>query len=95
MPRKSRGKGLGRGNHAPRKIPLLDELPPREAIFIIEYLKDFNGTQAVIRTGFGVKRPDVKAAELLGKSRIRAAIDQAKEEGIAWLKQEADETRRE
>ena len=44
--------------------------------FIIEYLKDFNGTQAAIRAGYSPKTAQVQSAKLLSKGKVAAAVAQ-------------------
>jgi phage terminase small subunit len=50
------------------------ELPPRQARFVEEYLVDLNATQAAIRAGYSRKNADKIGPELLGKTRVAAAI---------------------
>ena len=75
------------------------KLTPKQAQFVKEYCLDLNATQAAIRAGYSEKSaPDI-AAQLLGKTHIKAAILEARKErsdatGInaAWLlKRLADE----
>src|SRR5690606_6829667 len=75
------------------------KLTPKQEQFVREYLLDLNATQAAIRAGYSEKSaPDI-AAQLLGKTHIKAAIlearkERAEETGInaAWLlKRLADE----
>lgn len=51
------------------------KLSPKQKIFISEYLKDKNGTQAAIRAGYKGKRATEIAYELMIKPHIKAAID--------------------
>jgi phage terminase small subunit len=46
----------------------------RQTMFVLEYLKDGNGTQAAIRAGYGKPGADVQAARLLGNVRIWTEI---------------------
>lgn len=57
----------------------MPELTPKQRIFVAEYLKDLNATQAAIRAGYSEKSAGDQAAQLLGKTHIQAAIDAAKE----------------
>lgn len=50
-------------------------LSPKERKFVAEYLKNPNGTQAAIRAGYAKGSADVTASRLLGKARVRGAID--------------------
>lgn len=54
----------------------LDEhgLEPRQSLFVAEYLKDLNATQAAIRAGYSTKGADAQASRLLGNVRIQAAL---------------------
>ena len=54
-----------------------DELTPRQARFVDEYLIDLNATQAAIRAGYAAgKSAEVQAARLLGNAKIAARIAQ-------------------
>lgn len=50
----------------------------KEQAFILEYLKDFNGSAAVIRAGYAKKSARVTASKLLAKPNILAQIEAAK-----------------
>ena len=50
------------------------ELRPKEKIFISEYLKDFNATQAAIDAGYSKKTAKVIGYEILTKPHIQDAI---------------------
>lgn len=52
-------------------------LTPKQERFVAEYLIDLNATQAAIRAGFSEKSAHDIAAQLLGKTHIKAAIDAA------------------
>lgn len=54
-----------------------DEVPDKEDIFALEYLKDFNGTQAAIRAGYAKKSAHVTASRLLKKAKVSRAIREA------------------
>lgn len=49
-------------------------LSVKAKLFCLEYPKDFNGTQSVIRAGFSKTGADVTAVRLLGDPRIQAEI---------------------
>ena len=53
------------------------KLTPKQQVFVEEYLIDLNATQAAIRAGYSVKNADKIGPALIGKSRIKAAIDKA------------------
>ncbi|PWV90245.1 phage terminase small subunit [Paenibacillus cellulosilyticus] len=55
-------------------------LTPKQAQFVREYLIDLNATQAAIRAGYSVKNAGKIGPELLGKTRIAAAIEKAMNE---------------
>lgn len=68
------------------------ELTPKQQRFVEEYLIDLNATQAAIRAGYSEKSAGDLAAQLLGKTHIREAIEQAKQDrsektnvDAAWL----------
>jgi len=58
------------------------ELNRRQALFVSEYLQDFNGTQAVIRAGYSRNGADVQAVRLLANARIASEIARRK---AAWF----------
>ncbi|MCH8846291.1 MAG: terminase small subunit [Proteobacteria bacterium] len=49
----------------------------KQRVFMIEYLKCLNGSEAARRAGYSVKCAHQQAYENLGKSKIRQAIDKA------------------
>jgi phage terminase small subunit len=53
---------------------------PQHQVFADEYLKDGNGTQAVIRAGYSDKGAAVTANRLLRNPKIQAYIAKAREE---------------
>lgn len=54
--------------------PALAHLAIKEALFCLEYLKDFNGTRAVIAAGYDSKAPAGFAYELLRKPQIASIL---------------------
>ncbi|MGJ5032280.1 terminase small subunit [Bradyrhizobium sp. HKCCYLS2038] len=69
-----------------------NELTPKQAAFVREYLIDLNATQAAVRAGYSPKTAGVISVELMTKPHVKAAIDAAIAErsertGIdaAWL----------
>ena len=58
--------------------PVINEedrpLEPRQLLFIEEYLKDYNGTQAAIRAGYSERTANVKGSQLLTKINIKNEI---------------------
>lgn len=57
-----------------REVPRKEKLTPKQAEFVIEYLKDLNGTQAAIRAGYSEACASQIASENLGKPAILEAI---------------------
>lgn len=53
------------------------ELTPKQQRFVREYVIDLNATQAAIRAGYSARNADKIGPRLVGKSRVRAAIDEA------------------
>jgi phage terminase small subunit len=51
-----------------------DKLTPKQEMFVKEYLIDLNATQAAIRAGYSKKNADKIGPELIGKTRIQAAL---------------------
>ncbi len=66
------------------------KLTPKQELFVNEYLKDLNATQAAIRAGYSEKTAGVIATENLQKPNIRAAIDKAMESRIERVQVEQD-----
>ena len=52
-------------------------LTDKQAAFVREYLIDLNATQAAIRAGYSARTADKIGPELMGKTRVRDAIDKA------------------
>jgi hypothetical protein len=52
-------------------------MTPMQRAFVLEYLLDLNATQAAIRAGYSEKNADKIGPELLGKTRVAAAIEAA------------------
>ncbi len=55
------------------------ELTDKQRRFILEYIKDLNGTQAAIRAGYKVKGAAVAAFRMLTNDKISAEIQKATE----------------
>ncbi|HEL4296699.1 TPA: terminase small subunit [Stenotrophomonas maltophilia] len=49
-------------------------LTAKKKLFVAEYLKDHNGTQAAIRTGYSPKTAKQQGSRLLAEPRIQAAV---------------------
>jgi phage terminase small subunit len=68
----------------------MSKLTPKQELFVLEYLKDFNATQAAIRAGYSEKSAEVIGHENLRKPNIREAIKSAKIERTERVKIDAD-----
>ncbi|MDK9607099.1 terminase small subunit [Lelliottia wanjuensis] len=68
-----------------------DGLTAQQSIFVVEYLKDRNATQAAIRAGYSKRNADKIGPELLGKTRVAQAIAQQQKASIARTLADADE----
>ncbi len=55
---------------------VIDNLTVRQRRFVEEYLVDFNGSAAVLRSGYNTKHPGKLAQEMLAHPGIRVALDQ-------------------
>ena len=51
-------------------------LTPKQSAFVREYLVDLNATQAAIRAGYSARNADKIGSELLGKTRVKAEIQE-------------------
>jgi phage terminase small subunit len=67
-------------SRASRSLRAEPTLNHRQTMFVLEYLKDGNGTQAAIRAGYGKPGADVQAARLLGNVRIWTEIQDRRRE---------------
>ena len=52
----------------------LARLEPKQAMFVREYLKDLNATQAAIRAGYSKKGASVQASRLLANAKVADAV---------------------
>ncbi len=55
-------------------------LTAKQQMFVQEYLKDLNGTQAAIRAGYSAKTANEQASRLLANVNVSQAVSEAKEE---------------
>lgn len=60
-----------------------DELTPKQARFVEEYLVDLNATQAAVRAGYSVNTARVIGQENLLKPAVAAAVKAAQEKATA------------
>jgi phage terminase small subunit len=51
-------------------------MTPKQRAFVLEYIKDFNATQAAIRAGYSPKYAGTNCDKLLKNTKISAAIDE-------------------
>lgn len=56
----------------------MPSLTPKQQRFVEEYLIDLNATQAAIRAGYSAKMADRIGSQLLGKTRVSAAISEGR-----------------
>lgn len=54
-----------------------NELNPKQARFVEEYLLDLNAKQAAIRSGYAVGSAEVTGSKLLSNAKVRARVDEA------------------
>jgi len=59
---------------------MADNLTAKQARFVAEYLVDLNATAAARRAGYSARNADKIGPELLGKTRIKDAIERAQED---------------
>lgn len=59
---------------------VVSDLTPKHALFVEEYLKDFNATQAAIRVGYSERRAMQTGHDLVRKREISEAIETRKAE---------------
>jgi len=60
-------------------------ITPKQERFTEEYLKDFNGKRAAIRTGYSPHSAEVQASRLLSKAKIQAVVEQKKAQQCTHL----------
>ena len=72
----------------------MGELTAKQSLFVAEYLKDLNATQAAIRAGYSQKTANEQGARLLAHVSVRQAIDTAMEARTQRLQRTADEVLR-
>lgn len=67
----------------------------RRAMFVEEYLRDYNGTQAAIRAGYAADTAYSEASRLLRNVEIKEAIEKRKKELLAAISEDQFRTARE
>lgn len=55
---------------------------PKQELFCLEYLKDFNATQAAIRAGYTVKSARSTASKMLKVEEVKQRIEELKDERL-------------
>lgn len=66
------------------------ELTNKQRMFVAEYLKDLNATQAAIRAGYSSRNADKIGFQLLEKTRVQQAIEQAMKRRIKRVEFDQD-----
>lgn len=74
---------------------MANELTPKQELFVAEYLKDLNATQAAIRAGYSPDTARQMGAENLSKPDIATAVEAARAEQLARVQLTADDVLRE
>lgn len=69
-----------------REKNAFDSLTDMQKEFVIEYIKDFNLTEAYIRAGYNRFNAKSHAQRLLKNERIQEAVEEAKKERLERLK---------
>jgi phage terminase small subunit len=68
-------QAVSRGGRAVAK----EGLTPKQAAFVMEYLKDLNATQAAIRAGYSKKTASSQGERLLRNAKVQAAVTKGRE----------------
>lgn len=63
----------------------MEELTPKQERFCQEYIVDYNGTQAAIRTGYSGKSAGSQAGRLLKNAKVLARVRQLQAEQVQRL----------
>lgn len=71
------------------------QLTPKQAIFIAEWLVDFNATRSAIAAGFSEKTAEAAGSRLLRNVKVAAAIAERKARRVEKLDVEAERVSRE
>lgn len=78
-----------------RKAAAPREMTPQQALFVAEFLKDLNATQAAIRAGYSAKTAQQQGSRLLLNVVVAAAIVEGNKQRLAAVKYDADTLLRE
>src|SRR5687767_9348011 len=79
-----------RKNTAVEPVVTRAALPPRQELFGLEYLKDFNATNAAIRAGYSKNTAHVQGPRLLGNVVVAKFLAAAMEERKERVKIDTD-----
>lgn len=71
-----------------------DELTPKQAAFVREYLVDHNGSAAAIRAGYAKAGAEVTASKLLRIPKVAAALAAGESKATQRAEKKADDVRR-
>ena len=66
------------------------KLNPKQEMFVQEYLKDLNATQAAIRAGYSEKTAQEQGSRLLSHAMVKAAVEEAKAERVERIQIDQD-----
>lgn len=72
------------------KMTTEEPLGAKQRLFVDEYLKDLNATQAAIRAGYSENTASEQGSRLLGNVKVAAAIEEAKASRSERTKIDAD-----
>jgi len=67
-----------------------NKLTAKQQLFVDYYLVDLNATQAAKKAGYSVNNADKIGSELLGKTRVKAAVQEAMDKRAERVKVDAD-----
>lgn len=69
----------------------MSDLTPKQRLFVEEYLKDMNATQAAIRAGYSKKTAEQQGYQLLKKTSVAKAVTESMDQRVAEVKYGATE----
>lgn len=69
----------------------MNALTTKQELFVTEYLKDLNATQAAIRAGYSAKTAEQMGYQLLQKNSVKTTIDKAIAARTHRIERTADE----
>lgn len=84
-PAKKRPSNTTRRGHGPFNGRDADGCLASEAMFVLEYLKDSNATQAAIRAGYSAHSAKVAGCKLMAQPHVRAAVERRRAKMAANL----------